>query len=92
MTQENTPNASGDSAGQGEGCMFSGFMARMMERLCGGATCERMIAVLGISVANSRVVLHRGREALRGMFEKGCVLSFGDDAIPCERRPAPEGQ
>lgn len=44
MTQENTPSASADSAGQGEGCMFSGFMARMMERYCGGATCGRMIA------------------------------------------------
>lgn len=48
-------------------------------------------AQLDISVANSRVVLHRGRQALRGMFEEGCVLAFGEDAFPCERRP-PSGE
>lgn len=41
--------------------------------------------LLGISVANSRVLLHRGRVALRALLKENCVLSFGD-AVPCERR------
>lgn len=42
--------------------------------------------VLGISESNSRVLLHRGRAALRQMLEENCILSFDCDALPCERR------
>ena len=42
---------------------------------------------LRISEGNSRVLLHRGRAALRQILEKSCVLSIGSDAVPCERRP-----
>ena len=49
---------------------------------------HREIAVqLQVSEENSRVLLHRGRSALREILEKGCVLSVGSDAVPCERRP-----
>lgn len=41
---------------------------------------------LGISEGNARVLLHRGRAALRRILEEHCVLSF-DDSIPCEPRP-----
>jgi RNA polymerase sigma-70 factor (ECF subfamily) len=43
-------------------------------------------SILGISEANSRVLLHRGRAALRDLLERGCVLTPGD-SIPCERKP-----
>jgi len=43
-------------------------------------------SILGISEANSRVLLHRGRTALRELLESGCVLTPGD-SIPCERKP-----
>jgi RNA polymerase sigma-70 factor (ECF subfamily) len=43
-------------------------------------------SILGVSEANSRVLLHRGRAALRELLERGCVLSPGE-AIPCERKP-----
>jgi RNA polymerase sigma-70 factor (ECF subfamily) len=46
-------------------------------------------AILGISEANSRVLLHRGRAALRALLENGCVLTPGD-SIPCERKPDEE--
>jgi RNA polymerase sigma-70 factor (ECF subfamily) len=42
--------------------------------------------LLGISSGNSCVLLHRGRAALRTLFEEHCLLSFCDP-IPCERRP-----
>ncbi len=42
---------------------------------------------LGISQANSRVLLHRGRAALKRILESSCVLAFGGDTIPCERPP-----
>jgi RNA polymerase sigma-70 factor (ECF subfamily) len=51
-----------------------------------GLTHPEIAAVLEISVANSRVVLHRGRAALRAKLKQDCVLSF-DDAVPCERKP-----
>jgi len=41
---------------------------------------------LAITEANSRVLLHRGREKLRELLEQGCVLKFGDE-VPCERKP-----
>jgi len=43
-------------------------------------------SILGVSEANSRVLLHRGRAALRELLESGCVLTPGD-SIPCERKP-----
>ncbi len=55
----------------------------------GGLTHAEIATVLGISTANARVLLHRGRAALRTILETNCVLSFGDDAIPCER-PGPD--
>ena len=42
---------------------------------------------LKLSEAYSRVLLHRGRAALRRILEQNCVLSLGRDDIPCE--PAP---
>ena len=44
---------------------------------------------LGISQANSRVLLHRGRAALREMLEGACILN-PNDPIPCERKPGCE--
>jgi RNA polymerase sigma-70 factor (ECF subfamily) len=41
---------------------------------------------LGVSKANSRVLLHRGRAQLHKLFEGGCVLTFDGDAMPCERK------
>ena len=52
-----------------------------------GLAHGEIAAALGISEANSRVLLHRGRAALRELLRKGCVLNFGGDAIPCERPP-----
>jgi RNA polymerase sigma-70 factor (ECF subfamily) len=42
---------------------------------------------LRISEQNSRVLLHRGRSALKEILEQNCVLSIGGDAVPCERPP-----
>lgn len=52
-----------------------------------GLTHPEIAAVLHISVANSRVLLHRGRAALRKILEQNCTLSFDGDGIPCERKP-----
>ncbi|MDH3673703.1 MAG: RNA polymerase sigma factor [Gammaproteobacteria bacterium] len=52
-----------------------------------GLTHKEIAAQLDISVANARVLLHRGRAAFRKILERNCVLSLGQDAIPCERRP-----
>ena len=54
----------------------------------GGLSHHEIAAVLGISEANSRVLLHRGRAALRSELERGCVLSLDGDPVPCERKPA----
>lgn len=51
-----------------------------------GLNHQEIAAQLGISTSNSRVLLHRGRAALREIMKQGCDLSFGNDAIPCERR------
>ncbi len=56
----------------------------------GGLSHAEIAGVLGLSVANSRVLLHRGRDGLREILKDNCVLSFGDDPIPCERA-APSG-
>ncbi len=52
----------------------------------GGFTHDEVAQELGISVNNSRVLLHRGRERLRKAMAEGCDLSFDSDAIPCQRR------
>jgi RNA polymerase sigma-70 factor (ECF subfamily) len=57
----------------------------------GGLTHPEIAALLDISEANSRVILHRGRKALRALLQEGCILSFDDDGVPCERRPADDG-
>lgn len=51
-----------------------------------GHTHREISAVLGISQANSRILLHRGRAALKLLFEENCILSF-DDPVPCQRKP-----
>lgn len=56
-----------------------------------GLTHPEIASVLGISVANSRVVLHRGRAALREILRRNCVLSFDGESVPCERKPPSEG-
>ncbi len=47
---------------------------------------------LGISKSNSRVLLHRGRAALKRILESSCVLSFDGDTFPCERPPPGGGE
>ena len=51
-----------------------------------GLTHPEIAAVLEISVVNSRVLLHRGRAALREILKENCRFSFEGDAVPCERR------
>ena len=51
---------------------------------------REVAALLDLTTANTRVLLHRGRTALRRIMEDNCLLSFGDDSVPCERRPPPE--
>ncbi len=41
---------------------------------------------LGISIANSRVLLHRGRSAFHDILKENCVLTLGRDEVPCDRR------
>ncbi len=55
-----------------------------------GLSHGEIAKALDISQANSRVLLHRGRLALREILESSCVLSFDDVDIPCERRPSPD--
>ncbi len=57
--------------------------------MAGLTHCE-IASVLGISIGNSRVLLHRGRAALREILKRNCILSFEGDAVPCERRPQPQ--
>ena len=52
-----------------------------------GLAHGEIAALLDISTANSRILLHRGRAALREILKQNCVLSFDGDAIPCERHP-----
>jgi RNA polymerase sigma-70 factor (ECF subfamily) len=52
-----------------------------------GLTHPEIAGVLGISVPNSRVLLHRGRAALREILSRNCTLSFGREEVPCERKP-----
>lgn len=48
-----------------------------------GFTHREVSSALGISQSNSRVLLHRGRAALKLLLEENCVLCF-DDSIPCQ--------
>lgn len=52
----------------------------------GGLDHKQIARHFGISAGNARVLLHRGRAALRRILEENCILSF-DDRIPCEPRP-----
>lgn len=52
-----------------------------------GLTHREVGLVFGISEGHSRVLLHRGRSALKALLKDNCVLSFNDDALPCERKP-----
>ena len=56
-----------------------------------GLKHPEIASLLGISAANSRVLLHRGRAALREILGQNCVLSLRGDDIPCERRPPSGG-
>jgi len=53
----------------------------------GGLTHREIAALLGLTEGHSRVVLHRGRAALREILERNCILSLDGDPVPCERRP-----
>ena len=57
-----------------------------------GLTHAEIATVLGVSAGNSRVLLHRGRAALRRLLEENCLLSFSGDGVPCERKPAREAR
>lgn len=51
-----------------------------------GLTHGEVSAALGISEGNSRILLHRGRAALRLLLEENCLLCF-DDEVPCQPKP-----
>lgn len=51
----------------------------------GGLDHAQIARHLGVSEGNARVLVHRGRSALRRLLEERCILSF-DDRIPCEPR------
>jgi len=56
----------------------------------GGLTHREIAALLGVTEGNSRVLLHRGRAALREILARNCTLSLDGDPVPCERRaPSP---
>jgi RNA polymerase sigma-70 factor (ECF subfamily) len=76
------------------GNCITGYLFQLPERQreivalhdMGGLDHQEIGRLLGISKANARVLLHRGRAALRALLEKHCTLAF-DDAVPCEPRP-----
>lgn len=78
------------------GSCISGYLFQLPERQrevvalhdMGGLDHQEIGRLLGISEANARVLLHRGRASLRALLEKHCVLAFGD-SVPCEPRPKP---
>jgi len=51
-----------------------------------GLTHREVASALGISQGNSRILLHRGRAALRLLLEENCLLCF-DDQVPCQPKP-----
>ena len=75
------------------GACISAYLFQLPERQrevvalhdMGGLDHEEISRVLGITEPNARVLLHRGRAALRVLLEKHCNLAF-DDAVPCEPR------
>ncbi len=50
-----------------------------------GFTHGEVASALGLSEGNSRVMLHRGRAALKLLLEENCDLSFGE-SVPCQRK------
>ncbi len=51
-----------------------------------GLSHKEIAEDLGISVANSRVLLHRARAAFKDILKENCALSIGRDEVPCDRR------
>lgn len=51
-----------------------------------GLSHREIASVLGISQGNSRLLLHRGRAALKLLLEENCTLCF-DDSVPCQPKP-----
>ncbi|MDH3200114.1 MAG: RNA polymerase sigma factor [Myxococcales bacterium] len=51
-----------------------------------GLKHKEIAAQLDISESNSRVLLHRGRAALKASLREGCVLSLEEDTVPCDRK------
>ena len=51
-----------------------------------GLTHREVSSALGISQSNSRILLHRGRAALKLLLEENCTLCF-DDSVPCQPKP-----
>jgi RNA polymerase sigma-70 factor (ECF subfamily) len=50
-----------------------------------GLKHAEIASALDISESNSRVILQRGRGALKNLLEENCELCF-DDPIPCQRK------
>lgn len=50
-----------------------------------GLTHGEIVSALGISEGNSRILLHRGRAALKDLLRENCELRFGE-SIPCQRK------
>ncbi len=48
-----------------------------------GLTHREVSSALGISQSNSRILLHRGRAALKLLLVENCVICF-DDSTPCQ--------
>jgi RNA polymerase sigma-70 factor (ECF subfamily) len=51
-----------------------------------GLTHREISSGLGISQSNSRILLHRGRAALKLLLEENCTLCF-DEPVPCQPKP-----
>jgi RNA polymerase sigma-70 factor (ECF subfamily) len=55
-----------------------------------GLTHREVSSALGISQSNSRILLHRGRAALKLLLEENCELCF-DDSTPCQPKAGRTG-
>ncbi len=55
-----------------------------------GLSHGELSLVLDITEGNSRILLHRGRAALKELLKDNCLLSFDSDAVPCERKTGPK--
>ena len=51
-----------------------------------GLSHKEIAEDLAISIANSGVLLHRGRAAFQDILKENCVLTLGRDEVPCDRR------